>query len=712
MKKMLFLIALLSITFNSSGQDMKSFQSDPIKIACIGNSITYGSGMSNRENNAYPKQLQAMLGAGYQVENFGVSGNTLLKKGDFPYWESKKYSEALSFAPDIVLIKLGTNDAKSQNRIYIDSDFEKDYTALIQSFKNMNSEVKIILLLPITSFLNDSTSIWDPVIKKKIIPLTQKIAFDTEVNCLDLYQLFVDKPGLVPDLIHPSSLGATLIAKRVYEEITATYDHNFDLSHNLRLNQIKKKSFYGFAQTDFDFQGVPAKIVQPKHTLEGRPWIWRARFWGHEPQTDIALLERGFHLVYCDVSNLYGAPKAVERWNAFYKKMTEVGLADKVVLEGMSRGGLIIYNWAAANPGKVAGVYADAPVLDGKSWPGGFGKGKGYPSGWQEFKKVYDLSSESEAEMFKGNPIDQTDKIAAAGIQMFHVCGEADKVVPVDENTRIFEKKLLEKGADISVIYKEDVDHHPHSLKNPTPIVNFILRATGHKINFAQIVAPGSEYRSGAGWKEGKDWWAQARDIDALCKSSGEIDLLLIGNSITQGWGGSRALTTYRPGQAAANKHFSGLKWINAGISGDRTQHVAWRLENGSYENCNPKFVSLAIGVNNFGDNTAEEIVKGIELDVKLIQEKMPKATLLFFGPLPTGLARDSDRRKKYNKIHDLIAHLGEKSRIHYFNMLETFSTENEHLNMDYYSKDGIHLISQGYEVWAEFIKMTIQKLP
>ena len=391
--------------------------------------------------------------------------------------------------------------------------------------------------------------------------------------------------------------------------------------------------------------------------------------------------------------------------------VTQAGLSKKVVLEGMSRGGLIIYNWAVANPNKVACIYADAPVLDGKSWPGGFGLGKGYRSGWQEFKKVYGLNSEMDEKNFKGNPIDQIKKISEAGFPMFHVCGEADSVVPVDENTKIFERKLLENNADITVIYKKGIDHHPHSLKNPTPIVNFILRATGYKINFANILAPGSEYRSAAGWEEGKGWWAQANDIDSLCKNSGNIDLLLIGNSITQGWGGSRTLTTYKPGQESADIHFKELKWINAGISGDRTQHVAWRLENGSYENCRPKFVSLAIGVNNFGANTAEEIAVGIQLDVKLIREKMPNATLLFFGPLPVGLSKESGSREKYDKVHKLIAHIGNNKATHYYNMISAFSDDKGQLKDDYYAGDGVHLIPGGYHIWGSFIKSQINKL-
>ena len=162
---------------------------------------------------------------------------------------------------------------------------------------------------------------------------------------------------------------------------------------------------------------------------------------------------------------------------------------------------------------------------------------------------------------------------------MLHVCGEADNVVPITENTRIFEQKIKEAGGNIKVIYKPKIGHHPHSLENPTPIVDFILRATRRKINFAAIPVPGSEYRSAAGWKESKGWWYQMEDIDSLCQTTKDLDILFIGNSITQGWGGGRTLTTYKPGKESGNIHFENLNWVSAGISGDRTEHILWRIK-------------------------------------------------------------------------------------------------------------------------------------
>ncbi len=141
-----------------------------------------------------------------------------------------------------------------------------------------------------------------------------------------------------------------------------------------------------------------------------RSWIWRARFWGHEPRTDIALLEKGFHIAYCDVSELFGNEEALSIWNDFYNYLTRSGLSSKSVMEGMSRGGVYIYRWAATYPERVSGIYADAPVLDLKSWPGGKGKSKGSPESWFVFKEDFNFNSE-EAMAFKGNPLDLTDQV-------------------------------------------------------------------------------------------------------------------------------------------------------------------------------------------------------------------------------------------------------------------------------------------------------------
>lgn len=452
------------------------YSQSKIRIACVGNSITFGAGIENREMNSYPSQLGRLLGENYDVRNFGVSGTTLLSKGNAPYIKTSAFTQALSFNPDWVFIKLGTNDSKPVNRIYL-NEYIQNYKDLINSFRQLTSSPKVVLLLPVPVFLTDTMSITAGVVKDKILPMVRQVAYDTGCEVINLYNLMIESQELIPDKVHPNADGASIIAKRINEFIKIRIDSSFDISASLPVD-AKHFNFYGFQGYDFTFRNRNAKIVAPKHTAIGHPWVWRARFWGHEPQTDIALLERGFHVVYCDVSELFGNKEALSVWNDYYKLLTNAGLAKKSVMEGMSRGGVYVYRWAATYPKRVAAIYADAPVLDLKSWPGGKGSGEGDPVAWEVFKKDFNLKTEDAAIGFKGNPLNLTKKIAKGGFPMLHVVGDADKVVPVAENTALFEQKINEAGGSIQVIHKKGIGHHPHSLQNPQPIIDFILKIT------------------------------------------------------------------------------------------------------------------------------------------------------------------------------------------------------------------------------------------
>ena len=240
----------------------------------------------------------------------------------------------------------------------------------------------------------------------------------------------------------------------------------------------KSSDWNGYQRFDFVFKQRKCIVVQPQKPANGKPWIWRARFFGHQPQADLELLKHGFHLAYCDVANLFGNAAAVGHWNDFYDYLTgEHQFSRKVALEGMSRGGLIIYNWAYHNAEKVSCIYGDAPVCDIKSWPGGKGVGKGHLGTWKNCLKAYGLT-EAEALQFKGNPIDHLKPLADKQVPLLHIVGAADKVVPVAENTTIVEQRFKRLGGKIQVISKPGIGHHPHSLKDPTRIVEFVLKHT------------------------------------------------------------------------------------------------------------------------------------------------------------------------------------------------------------------------------------------
>jgi len=244
-----------------------------------------------------------------------------------------------------------------------------------------------------------------------------------------------------------------------------------------------RTDYHGFDRYDFEVDGTRAIVVAPQSVAPGSRlnWIWRAEFFDHRPELDLALLARGFHLVYIEVGNTFGAPSAMKHWDAFYDVLTKrYGLSKKPTLEGLSRGGLYIYNWAAKHPNSVSVLYGDNPVCDFKSWPGGKGVGPGSPDDWQKLIHDYGFKNEAEALAYKYNPIDNLAPLARAHVPIIHCAADADEAVPYPENTVILKKRYEELGGTIQVIVKHGFHHHPHGLDDPTPLVDFIFDHTGN----------------------------------------------------------------------------------------------------------------------------------------------------------------------------------------------------------------------------------------
>lgn len=188
-----------------------------IKVACIGNSITYGYGIKNRDSLCYPAQLQRMMGDQYEVRNFGVSGRTLLRKGDHPYWKEKAFQEAQQWNPDVVVIMLGTNDTKSWNWKY-GNEFGQDYEDLLETFKHLSSHPKIWAALPVPVFGRNKYGIRDSVIKVEI-PIIRKLARKEKVHVMNLYKALKPYGKDFFDGVHPDKTGAYYLAKAVYKSI-------------------------------------------------------------------------------------------------------------------------------------------------------------------------------------------------------------------------------------------------------------------------------------------------------------------------------------------------------------------------------------------------------------------------------------------------------------------------------------------------------------
>ena len=188
-----------------------------LKVACIGDSITEGAGVDNPTVNAYPIVLGRLLGTNYQTRNFGVSGRTMLRKGDFPYWNEAAFRNATNYAPNIVTIKLGTNDSKPQNWKYKDQ-FGRDLSDMIDVFANLPSHPRVFVCLPVPAY-GLQFDINPDIIKNEIIPIIKQVAKQKGATTVDLYTPLSGRPDLLPDLIHPNAAGAAIIASTLHGAI-------------------------------------------------------------------------------------------------------------------------------------------------------------------------------------------------------------------------------------------------------------------------------------------------------------------------------------------------------------------------------------------------------------------------------------------------------------------------------------------------------------
>jgi sialate O-acetylesterase len=200
------------------------FAQKKIKVACVGNSITYGYTLPDRETNAYPAKLQKMLGDDYVVGNFGKSGATLLNKGHRPYMQQEEYHKAIDFAGDIVVIHLGINDTDLRDWPNYRDFFIQDYRALIDSFRVANPRCRILIarLTPIADRhlrFESGTRDWHDEIQLAI----ENIAKYAGVQLIDFHAPLYPYPFMLPDAVHPNVEGAEILAKTVYEGITGDF---------------------------------------------------------------------------------------------------------------------------------------------------------------------------------------------------------------------------------------------------------------------------------------------------------------------------------------------------------------------------------------------------------------------------------------------------------------------------------------------------------
>ena len=214
----LLLILLLSLPLALHAQK------DKIKIAAIGNSVTFGAGIENPAVNSYPAQLQKLLGANYEVGNFGRSGATLLRKGHNPYWKTPEFQNALSFGADIAIVHLGLNDTDPRNWPDYRDEFKADYSWLIDTLRARNPDIKIWIarlspIFPAHPRFLSGTHDWFWQIQEEI----PAIARANQVELVDFHSPLYNRPDLLPDALHPNREGAEILATMLFQRITGEY---------------------------------------------------------------------------------------------------------------------------------------------------------------------------------------------------------------------------------------------------------------------------------------------------------------------------------------------------------------------------------------------------------------------------------------------------------------------------------------------------------
>jgi alpha-L-fucosidase 2 len=188
-----------------------------IKVACIGNSITEGYRLTDPSTQSYPARLQSLLGTGYQVQNEGVSGTFMLKNSSSPYWTKGKLPQTFAFKPNIITIKLGTNDANTPSTWSAHySEFKRDYLAMIDTLNTISTKPKIFPVLPVPLWSNNDTAM------QKVIVIIKQIALERGQTYIDCYTPLKPFQSYFPDGLHPNAAGADTIAHVIFRAITAS----------------------------------------------------------------------------------------------------------------------------------------------------------------------------------------------------------------------------------------------------------------------------------------------------------------------------------------------------------------------------------------------------------------------------------------------------------------------------------------------------------
>ncbi len=280
--------------------------------------------------------------------------------------------------------------------------------------------------------------------------------------------------------IKSNSCHMTSMAYRIFILLLLTGICPVTKSQTAGKSAIGKAKPTGFVKERLIFKGREAWVVNPVKSLPGNPWIWRAHFPDWHTGIDSILLAKGLHIAYVNTNDMFANDTAMAVWDEFYNYLTgTLHFSEKVVLEGVSRGGIYAYTWAKRHPDKVVAIYAEAPVCDIKSWPLGTTNGKGDSIQAANLLKRFGYKTIEEASQYANNPLDNLEILAKYQIPVIHTIGLNDKIVPPEENTYLLVNKYIRLGGIATVIPcisgNETLEGHHFTIDKAALIADMIM---------------------------------------------------------------------------------------------------------------------------------------------------------------------------------------------------------------------------------------------
>jgi sialidase-1 len=455
-----------------------------------------------------------------------------------------------------------------------------------------------------------------------------------------------------------------------------------------------------FEKLEFSFEGKEAWYVKPKQAAPGNPWVWRAHFPTWHTEMDSILLTRGFHVAYINTNDMFAHPKAMQIWDSFYDYLVkEKQFAPKVALEGVSRGGLYVYGWAKRNPDKVSCIYAEAPVCDPKSWPGGKGNGPGSEKDWALWLKLYGLNDQ-QADSFTDIPINDLAGLAAYKVPILHVIGMQDKIVPPSENSDLLVQNYLKLGGPISVFPmtrgEQDLQGHHFPIERPEYFANFIYE------NSLPVIKPLSH----SPYIEAN---AGLHNAYHKFKSTKTGTVAFLGGSITHnpGW---RNKTSQYLKERFPDTEFT---FIAAGIPSLGSTPHAFRFSRDVLAHGIPDLLFVEAAVNDRGNGFSEKAqIRALDGILRQMYAKNPKANIVMMAFAEPGKNADYNVGKVPVEVavHERVAkHYGAS----FINLAREVYDRIEagEFSWKYDFKD-LHPSPYGQEVYFQTIKELLKMKP